>query len=88
MQQAAKPSAHKTPFSSELVTLLSPYPQKGERKMETHHRSERLFKRLHVSRDAVAPCSQDALVPECSCPSSQKLSRLTLAAGSSQHPGP
>lgn len=34
MQQAAKPSTHKTPFSSELVTLLSPYPQKERGKKD------------------------------------------------------
>lgn len=34
MQQAAMPSTHKTPFSSERVTLLSPYPQKERGKKD------------------------------------------------------
>lgn len=55
-------------FSLKLVTLLVPCSQK-QRESETHHRSERLLKQLHVF--------QGALVPEYSCPSFKELSRLT-----------
>lgn len=34
MQQAVMPSTHKALFSSKLVTLLSPYPQKERGKKD------------------------------------------------------